>query len=311
MVCDFDGCHADCASLPDAPAKSEGRGNSKEAPKRPNSWARTPARDATKISSTHSRRVLITRWKATRSAASKAKPAKPATGREASTRNRCHAADIRNPAKLAAAEADKVCLSCHLNQPTHVGRIRAATPRTRCAASPATPSTRTAPTAWWRANRPTSTACAPCHQDVWASFQRPYRHTSCRRAPCRCVDCHNPHGTFEPRMLQTVSANEPGCLKCHGDRPGRLYMSTPRCELEGCMACHQPHGSSNPRMLTRQVVRLVCQECHSNFQALPAKGGTLGSIAPAFHDTNSPRFQNCTNCHQKVHGSYVNRDLLK
>jgi hypothetical protein len=65
-------------------------------------------------------------------------------------------------------------------------------------------------------------------------------------------------------------------------------------------------------MLTRQVVRLVCQECHSNFQALPAsKGGTLGSIPPAFHDTNSPRFQNCTNCHQKVHGSYVSRDLLK
>ena len=33
------------------------------------------------------------------------------------------AADIRNPAKLKPAEADKRCLACHLNQPTHVGRI--------------------------------------------------------------------------------------------------------------------------------------------------------------------------------------------
>src|SRR5690348_14775833 len=34
------------------------------------------------------------------------------------------AADIRNPAKLTVAEADKGCLTCHLNQPTHVGRVQ-------------------------------------------------------------------------------------------------------------------------------------------------------------------------------------------
>src|ERR1019366_3826667 len=33
------------------------------------------------------------------------------------------AADIRNPAKLKPAETDKICLTCHLNQPTHVGRL--------------------------------------------------------------------------------------------------------------------------------------------------------------------------------------------
>ena len=31
---------------------------------------------------------------------------------------------IRNPAKLTAAAADRVCLTCHLNQPTHVGRLQ-------------------------------------------------------------------------------------------------------------------------------------------------------------------------------------------
>src|SRR6266567_9241001 len=34
------------------------------------------------------------------------------------------AADIRNPAKLKPAQTDRVCLTCHLNQPTHIGRIQ-------------------------------------------------------------------------------------------------------------------------------------------------------------------------------------------
>src|SRR5438876_219858 len=33
------------------------------------------------------------------------------------------AADIRQPAKLKPADTDRVCLTCHLNQPTHTGRI--------------------------------------------------------------------------------------------------------------------------------------------------------------------------------------------
>src|SRR5262249_532915 len=31
---------------------------------------------------------------------------------------------IRNPAKLTATATDRVCLTCHLNQPTHVGRLQ-------------------------------------------------------------------------------------------------------------------------------------------------------------------------------------------
>src|SRR5580698_5380669 len=35
------------------------------------------------------------------------------------------AADIRNPAKISAAETDRVCLTCHRNQTTNAGRIEA------------------------------------------------------------------------------------------------------------------------------------------------------------------------------------------
>src|SRR5436190_1319549 len=33
---------------------------------------------------------------------------------------------IRNPAKLAAAQADRVCLTCHVNIPTHASRPQSA-----------------------------------------------------------------------------------------------------------------------------------------------------------------------------------------
>ena len=127
-----------------------------------------------------------------------------------------------------------------------------------------------------------------------------------------CVDCHNPHGSVLPHMMQTANANEPGCFKCHGDKRGPFTFEHAPMRLEGCTACHQPHGSANPRMLIRAEVRFVCLECHSNLPAatLPVNGA-LGTVPPAIHDLRSPRFQNCNVCHQKVHGSYVSRDLLK
>jgi uncharacterized protein with PIN domain len=63
-------------------------------------------------------------------------------------------------------------------------------------------------------------------------------------------------------------------------------------------------------MLARQDVRLVCLECHANLKGV-TRNASAGVVPPAFHDLNSPRYRNCTVCHQKVHGSYVDRNLLK
>jgi DmsE family decaheme c-type cytochrome len=221
------------------------------------------------------------------------------------------APDIRDPAKLPPSAADKICLTCHLNQPTHVGRITNSHARNQVACVACHSIHANGPNGLVARKIPDiNKLCASCHPDVWASFQRPYAHPL-PQGGMSCVDCHNPHGTFEAHSLQTVSANEPGCLKCHGDMAGPFIYEHAPVRLEGCMACHQPHGSSNTRMLTRQIERLVCQECHSNFQSLAPPKGTLGSIPPALHDLASPRFQNCSTCHQKVHGSNVDRDLFK
>lgn len=224
-----------------------------------------------------------------------------------------NAADIRNPAKINPAQADRVCLTCHLNQPTHAGRISSSHAKNQVACVSCHSIHKNGPHGLV-ARKPAeiNAQCAQCHTDVWASFQRPFKHKLPEGA-MSCVDCHNPHGNVPPRsMMQTANANEPGCFNCHGDKRGPFTFEHAPVRLEGCATCHEPHGSANPRMLTRHEVRYVCLECHSNLPAptLPANG-TLGTAPPGLHDLRSPRFQNCDLCHQKVHGSYVSRGLFK
>ena len=220
------------------------------------------------------------------------------------------AADIRQPAKLRAAETDRMCLTCHQNQPTHTGRIDSSHAKNQVSCVACHSVHKNGPDGMVpRKQTAINELCASCHTAVWASFQRPYKHRLPEGA-MSCVDCHNPHGSLVPPMRQTSRGNEPGCFNCHGEKAGPFVFPHAAVNLEGCSACHQPHGSANPRMLTRPEVRFVCLECHATV-ATPVAAATLGTVPPAFHDLRSPRFQNCTLCHQKVHGSYINRDFLK
>ena len=221
------------------------------------------------------------------------------------------AADIRQPAKLVAAETDGICLSCHQNQPTHAGRINSSHAKNQVACVACHTVHKNGPNGLIaRGASAVNAQCAGCHTNVWASFQRPYRHKLPEGA-MTCVDCHNPHGSVLPASLQTTRANEPACFKCHGDKAGPFVFEHPPVRLEGCQACHEPHGSANPRMLTRHEVRFVCLECHANLPFQPAGNGALGAVPPSFHDLRSPRFSNCNICHQKIHGSWVDPELLK
>ena len=221
-------------------------------------------------------------------------------------------ADIRQPAKLKPAETNRICLTCHQNQATHVGRLNSSHDKNQISCTACHAIHKNGPHGLV-ARKPAeiNAQCAGCHTDVWASFQRPYKHRLPEGA-MSCVDCHNPHGSALSKMLQTTRSSEPSCARCHGDKAGPFPFEHAPVRLEGCGACHQPHGSSNPRMLTRPVVSQVCMQCHSNLPVPnPSSSATLGTVGPALHDVRSPRFQNCTICHQKVHGSYVNRDLFK
>jgi len=218
------------------------------------------------------------------------------------------AGDIINPSKLKAAEGDAVC---HLNQPTHAGRLRGGHARNQVSCTACHSIHKGMEALRPVAKRAINERCGACHTSVWAEFRRPYKHFLPEGAMA-CTDCHNPHGSFLANSIRTASANEPGCFKCHGDKRGPFTFEHAPMRLEGCRACHEPHGSANPHMLTRAEVRFVCLECHANIaNPATARAGVLGGVPPAIHDLRSPRFRNCTICHVKVHGSYVNRSLLR
>ena len=207
-------------------------------------------------------------------------------------------ADVKNPSKLAGLAADKTCLACHQNQSTHAGRIRGGHARSEVTCT----SCHSVHTA---AKKPND--CGQCHTATVAEFQRPYKHGLANGA-IRCNDCHNPHGRTLASHQAATSANEPGCMKCHGNMRGPFVFEHAPVRQEGCGACHEPHGSANPRLLNRAQVHLQCLECHSNTSPNPS---VAGSTPPAFHNLRDPRIRNCTTCHVKIHGSHVNRALLR
>ncbi len=220
------------------------------------------------------------------------------------------AADIRNPGKLSAAAIDKLCLTCHLNEPTHAGRLQSSHAKdlvscTTCHKIHGT----SADTLVVRKPEAINRQCEGCHLTVASQFQKPFHHKVPEGA-MSCVDCHNPHGSMKPAMTQSFGANEPGCINCHGDKRGPFTFEHGPVRFEGCQTCHAAHGSTNARMLDRPLVQQVCLECHANLPTANTSR-TLGVVPPAFHDMRSPRYQNCTVCHQKIHGSYVDRNLLK
>ncbi|MBI3693730.1 MAG: DmsE family decaheme c-type cytochrome [Acidobacteria bacterium] len=209
---------------------------------------------------------------------------------------------IRYPALTPAGEANPRCLQCHAADETHRGREFGSHNRNQIPCTQCHSVHQSARRALLRVE--STELCEQCHLNVKAEFTRPYRHKLQERAMA-CVDCHNPHGELPPRQLRRVSANEPGCLKCHGDKRGPFPFEHAPVRLGNCSTCHEPHGSANPRMLIRHDQSFLCLECHTSGTQ------TIGITPPAFHDLRTARYRNCTICHSKIHGSFASKDLLR
>ncbi|MCW5981307.1 MAG: DmsE family decaheme c-type cytochrome [Bryobacteraceae bacterium] len=137
--------------------------------------------------------------------------------------------------------------------------------------------------------------CYQCHDWRRADFAMPYHHPV-PEGFMACSDCHEPHGSFTVRQLRTRHS-EMVCGKCHEDQQGPFIFEHPPGRAAGCQACHQPHGSTNPRMLTRAEARFLCLECHPD--------------TASFHDLSQVTYQNCTVCHNRIHGSNLSRRFLE
>ena len=159
-----------------------------------------------------------------------------------------------------------------------------------------------------------SELCYGCHSGVRAQFEMPSKHRV-NEGFMQCTDCHNPHGAFaatwrmsdRPRMVEQALGNEEPCLKCHADKRGPFVYEHPPVRVEGCETCHFPHGSVNTRLLRRPVVFTLCLQCHNGVGTFGTRNNGETRLSRN-HNLLDPKYQNCTTCHVRVHGS--NSDLF-
>ncbi|MBI1956443.1 MAG: DmsE family decaheme c-type cytochrome [Acidobacteria bacterium] len=132
--------------------------------------------------------------------------------------------------------------------------------------------------------------CFQCHLQRRAQVYRS-AHMPFREGKVTCTDCHNPHGTPNPKLLIESTTNET-CYKCHAERRGPFLWEHPPV-MENCANCHDPHGTTRPQMLKVSAPRL-CQQCH-----IEARHPTTPQLATQRFAFN----RGCTNCHSQIHGS--------
>ena len=162
-----------------------------------------------------------------------------------------------------------------------------------------------------------SELCYSCHAGIRAQFEMPSKHRV-NEGFMECTDCHNPHGAFaatwrmtdRPRMMEPASDNEAPCLKCHADKRGPFVYEHPPVRVEGCETCHSPHGSMNARLLRRPVVFTLCLSCHNGAPQFGTRNAGEDITSPT-HNLLDPRYQKCTTCHVRIHGSNGNVFFLR
>ena len=103
-------------------------------------------------------------------------------------------------------------------------------------------------------------------------------------------------------MVQQAGVNEEPCLKCHADKRGPFVFEHPPVRVEGCEVCHYPHGSTNSRLLRRPVTFTLCLQCHTGAGTFGTRNNGITAQSSS-HNMLDPRYQRCTVCHVRIHGS--------
>ncbi len=149
--------------------------------------------------------------------------------------------------------------------------------------------------------------CFSCHQDKVAEFSLPFHH-KVEEGRMTCWSCHDPHNTETSTQRMGFKKIDESCLKCHPSQRGPFTYEHLAANVGTCEVCHTPHGSENARLLRRSNQYLLCLECHSG----PSTADSLlGPKTPSFHITTKSTYQNCSVCHVKIHGSYLDRYFLR
>ncbi|MFB3885106.1 MAG: DmsE family decaheme c-type cytochrome [Thermodesulfobacteriota bacterium] len=150
--------------------------------------------------------------------------------------------------------------------------------------------------------------CYSCHKYI-RTQQNKQSHHPVKEGRITCSHCHDPHGTFGPRMVKADSVNDL-CYKCHAEKRGPYAFEHPPVH-ENCLTCHEIHGSNHTKLLVRKVP-FLCQSCHSTeghpsrpYTNLHAFGGSATAQKNKFFG------RSCLNCHGNIHGSSRSQGFIR
>ena len=202
--------------------------------------------------------------------------------------------------KASPKQISERCLTCHLGDHPNFDRTAHGDALVGCTSCHSIHKFE-AQTVLLKASQPT--LCYQCHTDVKPLFAEPFHHRV-NEGLIKCTDCHDPHGTFNPKMLQLSATQDAICTKCHVDTVGPWVYEHPPIKTEGCTSCHYPHGSTNPRLLMLSNVNSMCLQCHTPSANFTAPG------TPSFHN-QANQYQACTVCHVQIHGSNADAFFFK
>ena len=215
---------------------------------------------------------------------------------------------LRAFSRLTPKQALETCLGCHSNDLSNAN-IRRSEHTFNDVACTSCHSIHHSPTPKYLLAQKQSELCYSCHTGVRAQFDMPSKHRV-NEGVIQCTDCHNPHGAFaatwrmadRPRMVEAALGNEEPCLKCHSDKRGPFVYEHPPVRVEGCETCHEPHGSTNTRLLRRPVVFTLCLQCHNGAGGFGTRNNGETRLSST-HNLLNPKYQSCTACHVRIHGS--------
>ncbi len=134
-----------------------------------------------------------------------------------------------------------------------------------------------------------SELCFGCHPEIKAQNNL-FSHHPLREKKMACVDCHNPHGSTQEKLLLGSTPKET-CTRCHMEKQGPFAFEHGDV-TENCMNCHTPHGSVNNNLLNA-AMPFLCLQCHGG-HSLNNTAGVKGLF-----------LNRCTDCHSQVHGTDI------
>ncbi len=70
-----------------------------------------------------------------------------------------------------------------------------------------------------------------------------------------------------------------------------------------------PHGSTNEKLLRRPVTFTLCLECYNGAGLGRENNGVFTQSAS--HNMLDPKYQKCTLCHVRIHGSNADATFLR